>query len=97
MMLSILPAMAAQSGNIKDMYPPGNDGLSHGVGIIEDANGDKFVFQTPQANNGEVLTEGNIVFFTLSENGKRVESVSLTNPDSPDLCPDGTVPPCPGL
>ena len=99
MMLSVLPAMAvsAQTGNIKDIHPPTNDGTRNGVGFIDGDDGKKYVFHTPEDNNGELLTVGSIVFFTLSENGKHIESVSHTNPDDPDTCPGfpGATPPCP--
>ena len=94
MMLSVLPAMAvsAATGNIKDIHPPTNDGTRNGVGFIDGDDGNTYVFHTPRDNSGKVLAEGDLVFFTLSENGKRIESVSLTNPDDPDTC----FPPCSG-
>ncbi len=96
MMLSVLPAMAApaQSGNIKDIHPPTNDGTRNGVGFIDGDDGKKYVFHTPRDNNGEVLTVGQPVFYTLTANGKHIESVSHTNPDTcPDLNPDECPPP----
>lgn len=62
-------------GDLKDVFPPGNNGTSNGVGIIVGEDGNQYVFQTPRDNNNQVLTVNSPIYFTLV-NGKHVESVS---------------------
>ena len=97
MMLSVLPALAAQSGDITTIHPPGNDGTRQGVAFIEGDDGSFHVAHTPRDNNDEVLTVGQPVFYTLTANGKHIESISHINPDictgtNPDECPPPTAP-----
>ncbi|PCJ24589.1 MAG: hypothetical protein COA97_09410 [Flavobacteriales bacterium] len=70
----------AQDGDLKNLYPPGNNGTSRGVGMIDGDDGKNYVFQTPTDNNNHELALGSISF-TLSENGKHIESVSQTSDD----------------
>ncbi|MGE0560787.1 MAG: hypothetical protein AB7O47_03140 [Flavobacteriales bacterium] len=65
----------AQTGDLKNLFPPGNTGLIQGVGMIDGHDGNSYVFQTPQDNSGKELSIGKISF-TLSENGRHIESVS---------------------
>ena len=69
----------AQTGDLKNLFPPGNTGLTQGVGMIDGHDGKKYVFQTPQDNANQSLTIGTITF-TLSENGKHIESVTQETP-----------------
>ncbi len=89
MMLSVLPAMAApaQSGNIKDIHPPTNDGTRNGVGFIDGDDGKKYVFRTPSDNNGEVLTKGTAVTFDIT-NGRHVTNVHVITDPPPCIPPD---------
>ena len=89
MVLSVLPAMAAQQGTIKDLHPPMNDGTRHGVGMITGDDGKMYVFQTPSDNNGQVLTKGNVVIFDVT-NGRHVTNVVVI-----PVCDDSCLPPLP--
>ena len=91
MMMSVLPAAAAPAdasrGIISHLHPPMNDGTSHGVAFITpDDDGKDLIAHTPGDNNGEVLTVGEPVYYTLDAKGKHIASVSHTNPD----CTDGS-------
>ena len=79
MTLSVLPAMAAQQGTIKDLFPPGNNGQIQGVGIIDGDDGNHYVFKTPEDNNGASLTEGQLVTFDVT-NGRHATNVICTSP-----------------
>ena len=69
--ISASPAMAAQ-GKLTNLFPPGNTGVAHGVGLISpmDASGALtgppfHVFQTPSdVESGQVLEEGLDVTYT---------------------------------
>ena len=90
MMMSVLPAAAAPDasrGIISHLHPPMNDGTSHGVAFITpDDDGKDLIAHTPGDNNGEVLTVGEPVYYTLDAKGKHIASVSHTNP----YCTDGS-------
>ena len=85
MLLSVLPAMAAQNGSITNIFPPDKKGQSHGVGMITGDDGKKYVFRTPSDNNGEVLTKGNVVTFVVT-NGRHVTNVVVTLACTPSTC-----------
>ena len=68
-------------GIIKDMYPPTNDGTHNGAGMIEGDDGSSYVFQIPGDNNGELLNASDAIFYTLSDDGQHIASVSQINPD----------------
>lgn len=61
-------SLFAATGDLKNMFPPGNNGTSKGVGVVVGEDGTRYVFQTPRDNNGEVLLEGQTVEFTLNKN-----------------------------
>ena len=83
--LSVLPAMAAPQGVIKDLHPPMNDGTHHGVGMIIGDDGKKYVFQTPSDNDGIVLTTGDVVTFDVT-NERHVTNVALSLSCTPETC-----------
>ena len=60
---------ATATGDLKNVYPPGNKGTAYGVGIIAGDDGNIYVFQTPQDNGGMALEIGNKIFFEL-DNGQ---------------------------
>ena len=71
----------AIKGTVKDLHPPG-DGTAHGVAFITPDDGSKkLIAHTPDDNNGEVLVEGQVCYYTLEANGKHIASVSHRNPD----------------
>ena len=75
-------------GKIIDLHPPGN-GTGHGVAFIEPEEGGKQkIAHTPDDNNGEALTVGEVCYYTLEDNGKHIASVTHTNPDG--TVDDGT-------
>ena len=68
-------------GVIHDLHPPHNDGTHKGTGMIEGDDGSSYVFQTPDDNNGELLNASDAIFYTLSDDGQHIASVSQINPD----------------
>ncbi|KJS05829.1 MAG: hypothetical protein VR77_07170 [Flavobacteriales bacterium BRH_c54] len=50
------------TGDLKELFPPGNKGTSQGVGMIDGHDGKKYVFQTPNDNSGQELVLGPISF-----------------------------------
>jgi hypothetical protein len=60
----------ARIGAIKDTFPPGNNGSSHGAGrVTDDETGNDFVFQTPDdVAPGLALYPGLKVAFNISGN-----------------------------
>jgi hypothetical protein len=67
-------------GNLDNLFPPGNNGTSHGVGMITGNDGKHYVFQTPSDNDGQVLTLGPISFVVT--NGRHIDSVSQSSDGS---------------
>ena len=63
------------TGDLKDIFPPGNKGTSQGVGMIDGHDGKKYVFQTPNDNGGKELVVGSTISFTIV-NGRHIEGVS---------------------
>ena len=63
-----------EEGKVVKLFPPSNDGSSHGVAIIEGLFGGRHVAQTPEDNNGSLLFEGQAVVFTTDARGE-IESV----------------------
>lgn len=72
-----LKNLTMANGNIKNLFPPGNDGKQQGVGMIDGDDGNSFVFQTPRDNNNQALVVGPCSY-ELDPNGKHIESVSQT-------------------
>lgn len=68
-------------GNLDNLFPPGNNGTAHGVGMITGNDGSSYVFQTPRDNNNSQLSLGPISY-QLDASGKHIESVSQTT-DNP--------------
>ncbi|NCP46485.1 MAG: hypothetical protein COW67_05255 [Flavobacteriales bacterium CG18_big_fil_WC_8_21_14_2_50_32_9] len=68
------------TGDLKQLYPPGNKGTTQGVGMIDGHDGNKYVFQTPNDNGGKELVLGSISFNIV--NGRFIDSVtqSADNP-----------------
>lgn len=72
----------AAKGIITQLHPPMGGGIHKGVAMITGDDGTSYIAKTPQDNESEILTVGGVVFFSLSENGKHIKSVSHTNPDN---------------
>ncbi|HEY9081861.1 MAG TPA: hypothetical protein VIN73_00890 [Vicingaceae bacterium] len=68
------------TGDLKELFPPGNKGTSQGVGMIDGHDGKKYVFQTPNDNSGQELVLGPISFNVV--NGRFIDSVTQTS-DNP--------------
>lgn len=62
------------TGDLKELFPPGNKGTSQGVGMIDGHDGNKYVFQTPNDNGGKELVLGPISFNVI--NGRFIDSVT---------------------
>ncbi|GEM_PF-2674917 len=92
MVLSVLPAMAAQNGSITNIYPPDKKGQSHGVGFIDNGDGKKYVFKIQDDNNDSELSVGDHVTFDITH-GRHVTNVHVI----PETCPGSPdeTPPCP--
>ncbi|MEX2341181.1 MAG: hypothetical protein WD605_02570 [Candidatus Paceibacterota bacterium] len=88
---------SAATGELKNMFPPGNNGTVRGVGMIDGHDGNKYVFQTPRDNGGQELKEGDEVFFEPG-NGRTAHSVAQTaDEDSAKIGPPGIPFPTPYL
>jgi len=59
----------AQTGSIKNMFPPTNNGTKRGAGMIDGGDSPDKVFQTPGDNNGMILSVGQTVTFEVDEHG----------------------------
>ena len=68
-------------GIIEELHPPDNDGTHNGAGMIEGDDGSSYIFHTPEDNNGELLNASDAIFYTLSDDGQHIASVSQINPD----------------
>jgi CspA family cold shock protein len=73
--------VSAATGDLTNIFPPGNKGTARGVGMIDGHDGNKYVFRTPGDNDGKELKEGDEVFFEPG-NGRKVHSVTQES-DSP--------------
>ena len=78
---------SAATGNLDDLFPPGNNGSSHGVGFIEGDTSGKgrqfFVFKT---TGDHFFEEGDPVTFDIAH-GRVATNVMPCNPDDPTTCP----------
>ena len=63
------------TGDLKELFPPGNKGTSQGVGMIDGHDGNKYVFQTPGDNGGKELVVGSTISFNVV-NGRFIDSVT---------------------
>ena len=77
----------AAQGNVKELYPPQNDGKISGVGIISGDDGKEYMFRTPGDNNGEVLKTGEEVTFDIVGE-KQASSVTIFKSEFPSYLSD---------
>jgi hypothetical protein len=62
--------MANEHGSLKNLFPPGNNGLQQGTGEILGSDEVTYEFNTPNGNNDTVLEVGGPVTFKVANNGK---------------------------
>lgn len=67
--------VSAATGNLKNIFPPGNNGSTRGVGMIDGHDGNKYVFRTPGDNGGkELIIDATISFNVV--NRRLIDSVT---------------------